>query len=432
MKITVRALAAGAMLPIVTGSGPLDHSRTRSTGTFLRGRISVRSAAAGNELLYARELCRAIMGSCDEKACSGFEFTVGECAIGSCRYWRRVSSIALPVFVRYCEAISVVRKFESALRQGLSILRPVAGAADDRVMAPNPALLFVRSPATGPRRWAVPATAQPAEVTDNHVVAGRRQRRSSLVAPGHDATATLRRRWSIAVTLAQFVGLAGPTIVDGWTTHASVLATVAWVTFAGAVGGVVLGAVQAEVLTPMLAGLRSRDWVAATAAGAVLAWGTALVPIRYGAVIARWPARAQTHVVVASAVAVVSAVGIAQWVVLRRHSDRAVLWSCANVVAQAAGLTAFALITTPLWHSRQSHTAMIAIGVLGCLAVAVAVAAVTGAFLPLIVSPAHRIVPSGRTAAGTSSLPRNSTTSPGLSATRSAAVGPPSRTAPTR
>jgi hypothetical protein len=74
-------------------------------------------------------------------------------------------------------------------------------------------------------------------------------------------------------------------------------------------------------------------------------------------------------------------IGLAQWLVLRRHVARSVSWIAVNVVAWALGLGVLLAIVTPLWHEGQSTGLVIAIGALGGLAMAAVVAALTGVWL---------------------------------------------------
>lgn len=105
------------------------------------------------------------------------------------------------------------------------------------------------------------------------------------------------------------------------------------------------------------------------------------------------PAPAQTQVVTVTGLVVIFAIGVGQWTVLRRLTDRAVLWIMANALGRAVGLTGFGLIVMLPWHSAKSTATTVTIGVSGCLVLATAVAVTTGIFFTLIVSPAHRIMP---------------------------------------
>jgi hypothetical protein len=202
--------------------------------------------------------------------------------------------------------------------------------------------------------------------------------------------ASLWRRWFLATTLGEFLGFFAPAITGALTDKAAAVVTAVALLCAGAIEGSVLGWFQAGALRPALPRLRTRRWVAATAAGAVIAWAIGSVPILYGERISRWPVWVQVPFAVAAGIAIVLCLGIAQWTVLRDFTDRAALWIWANAAGWIAGLLAFTLVAPPLWHPGQSSTLVVAIGAFGGLVMAATVAAVTGAFLgPLLRAPAR-------------------------------------------
>ncbi|WP_157117187.1 hypothetical protein [Nocardia vaccinii] len=157
-----------------------------------------------------------------------------------------------------------------------------------------------------------------------------------------------------------------------------------------------LAVAQAVVLVSVVPRLRIGVWVAATCVGQTVVWATALIPMLYGTTVSRWAPSAQTPTVAVTGLMIIYAVGVAQWLVLRRCCDRAGLWIWANGVGWVVGLTAFAVVATPLGPSGPNGAAIVPISVAGCFVTAVAVAAITGAFLSLIVSPRRRTVPPAR------------------------------------
>ncbi|MBF6223088.1 hypothetical protein IU479_33955 [Nocardia abscessus] len=199
----------------------------------------------------------------------------------------------------------------------------------------------------------------------------------------------LGRRWFIAVTSGETLGFAVLASVAALTVDSAPGVIAAALLMAGAVEGGVLGWFQARVLRSRLQGFSARDWVAATVVGAVVAWTVGLVPVLYGDRIGDWPIGIQMPTVSAGAIVMVFALGVAQWYVLRRWSDLAVLWIWANAVGWITGLSAFMVLTGPLWRPGQSAVATAAIGVLAGLVMAAVMAATTGAFLVRILEPGH-------------------------------------------
>lgn len=221
--------------------------------------------------------------------------------------------------------------------------------------------------------------------TDPYVVIAVTPGPKPAAAPG------LWRQWFRQVTLGEFLGFCAPAVAGGITAGVRAGVLVAALLLAGIVEGGVLGYFQARVLRTVLPRLRIRDWVTATAVGAVLAWAVGSVPMLYGERLGDWPIWLQVPVIAAGVLVIVFALGGAQWFVLRRFTVRAARWIWANVVAWMAGLTAFALVTTPLWQPGQAVGLVVAIGVLGGLVMAAVMAAITGAFLTRILAPEHHI-----------------------------------------
>ncbi|WP_157554646.1 hypothetical protein [Nocardia crassostreae] len=177
-----------------------------------------------------------------------------------------------------------------------------------------------------------------------------------------------------------------PAVGGALAADAPAATLVATMLLAGAAEGVVLGSFQARVLRTVLSRLRIRDWVAATAAGAIVAWSVGILVMLFSEQLGDWPIWAQVPAVAAGALVMVFSLGLAQWIVLRRYADRAALWIWGTAVAWIAGLIAFTLVTTPLWQPGQSVPLVAAIGALGGLAMAAVMAAVTGAFLMRILA----------------------------------------------
>jgi hypothetical protein len=145
---------------------------------------------------------------------------------------------------------------------------------------------------------------------------------------------------------------------------------------AGSVEGAVLGYAQWRALRLALPAVGWREWMGATAMAAALAWALGMLPntlmdaagVGAGGMIAAW-------VIVAPAILL--SIGVAQWLVLRRHLPRAALWVPANIVGWILGLAptfigpALASETTPVWM-------LAAIAVASGLAMGCIVGGVTG------------------------------------------------------
>src|SRR3546814_18107106 len=80
-----------------------------------------------------------------------------------------------------------------------------------------------------------------------------------------------------------------------------------------------------------------------------------------------------------------------QWFELRRHVPRAGWWIAASALAWAVGLTALGVVAFPLWQPGQGTALVVAIGLLGGLAMAASMSLTTGlALLRLLRGPRTR------------------------------------------
>ncbi|SUD49423.1 Uncharacterised protein [Nocardia otitidiscaviarum] len=188
------------------------------------------------------------------------------------------------------------------------------------------------------------------------------------------------RQWFTTVTAGEFLGFVAPAVAGALLLDTAPALVVAGLLLAAVVEGAVLGSFQSLVLRKWLRDFATGRWVRATVVGAVVAWTIGTVPVLYGDRITDWPPAVQAPVIAVGALVMVFAIGVAQWFVLRERTERAALWIWANAVGWIAGLAAFALITTPLWQPGQPTALIVGIGLLGGLAMAAAMAAVTGAF----------------------------------------------------
>ncbi|MEV6325271.1 nitroreductase/quinone reductase family protein [Nocardia sp. NPDC051787] len=199
----------------------------------------------------------------------------------------------------------------------------------------------------------------------------------------HTATASgkrLWRRWFATVTLGELLGFAVPAVAAVLVREAAEAVAVAVLLAAGAVEGTVLGWFQARVLHAVVPGLPRRDWITATAAGALVAWlsGVGLV-VSDG--FKGWPPLLVVPTAAAAGVVMVLSLGVAQWFVLRNHLTGAGSWGAATALGWVAALAVFTLFTTPLWQPEQPGALTAAIGIGGGLLMASVMAAVTGTYL---------------------------------------------------
>ena len=194
--------------------------------------------------------------------------------------------------------------------------------------------------------------------------------------------------WFKATTLGEVVGFCVPAV-----TAPLVVGVGVWfvetpaIVLAGTVEGALLGLGQAYALRQALPGIRTREWVRATAAGAALAWLIGMAPATVGQQL--WDVSEPLAVGLAAAgVAVLlSSIGLLQWRVLRRHVARAGRWVPATAGAWIAGLLGFTAVTSPLWRAGQPAVLVAAIGVLGAVVMAATVAAITGLALVRLLPP---------------------------------------------
>lgn len=199
-------------------------------------------------------------------------------------------------------------------------------------------------------------------------------------------------RWFVAVTLGEVVGFSVPVLAG------AVLAGVFWevlgigpllaaaaLVVAGTVEGVVLGLAQAYVLRLPLPGVATRDWVRATAYGAAIAWAIGSLPFLAGERLMTWP----PAVLVLLGTVLLVSMGALQWRVLRAHVRGAGWWVAATAGAWAVALGVFTAVTSPLWQEGQPVWLGVAIGLLGGLAMAVTVAALTGLAILGLTRPAR-------------------------------------------
>jgi hypothetical protein len=184
------------------------------------------------------------------------------------------------------------------------------------------------------------------------------------------------RSWFVWVTLGETLGFCAPAFAGAVTAGGPAGLSVAALLAAGAVEGAVLGWAQAHVLRRSLPGLPAARWVGATSAAAVVAYLIGLAPSTFD--FTALPTWAQVVAGAIGGTALLLSIGTAQWLVLRRFVAHAAHWIWITAVAWLAGLTAFMVITPPLWHEGQPLPVTILVGAFAGLVMAATVAAVSG------------------------------------------------------
>ena len=194
-------------------------------------------------------------------------------------------------------------------------------------------------------------------------------------------------RWA---TLGEFLGFAVPALTAAVVSSWPAWAAAPLLVLAGAAEGAALGLAQAHVLHRALPALVTGRWVLATAAGAVLAWSIGLLPMLADGALFALPVPILVVGGLLLGAALLGSIGTAQWLVLRWLVPGSARWIGATAGAWAVGLLVFTAITTPLWAPGQPAALIAAIGVLGGLAMAGTVAALTGWALVRLLRPPAR------------------------------------------
>lgn len=195
-------------------------------------------------------------------------------------------------------------------------------------------------------------------------------------------------RWVRWATAGEFVGFLIPALVAALVLVDPQPYSYPAAVAGGALEGAVLGWAQLHVLRGVVPAVSGRRWVVGTAVAAAVAWAIGLLPSTAYDVWSRWPGAVAVGVGAVGAVVLLSTIGVAQWLELRRHVVRSGSWVGANMLAWALGLTAMLVVTTPLWQEGQSTPVVIAIGALGGLVMAATMALTTGLALRRLL--AHR------------------------------------------
>lgn len=187
------------------------------------------------------------------------------------------------------------------------------------------------------------------------------------------------RRWLLVVTLGEAVGFLLPATLGPLVMERPPAVYFPALLAAGAVEGAVLGWAQWSVARPRLPGLPRGRWVGLTAAGAASAYAIALVVPTFWEALSQWPVGAQVAVFATGGTVFLLTIGIAQWLELRHHVSRGWRWVAATAIAWCLALAVFFAIATPLWQEGQAFWLTLLIGIVAGVAMAVTMAATTGA-----------------------------------------------------
>ncbi len=186
---------------------------------------------------------------------------------------------------------------------------------------------------------------------------------------------TFLGRWVLAVTAGEATGFMIPAAAGGILALAAAPAWLAYPVMigAGACEGALLGLGQSVGFGPSV--VPRRLWVAATAAGAAVAWSIGMLP----STIAGFdPANPwMLPGIVIGALLLLVSIPTLQWLVLRRVIPRALRWVPINAGAWAAGIL-WTLAPSPFIDERTPAPALFASYAVAGLLMALTVAAMTG------------------------------------------------------
>lgn len=200
-----------------------------------------------------------------------------------------------------------------------------------------------------------------------------------------DEDRALLLRWIRAMMAGELIGFVPPAAAGAIAYAAGVpdWAMLPILAAAGSLEGVALAAAQSTVLDDALPAVPRRQWIAATAAAASLAWAIGMTPSALGT----WTEDHAVIVIAGMAVAapvLLNSIGVAQWLVLRRHAEGTGAWVPANAIGWLAGLPAV-FIAMALVPDDAPVAVRAAAGVAGAVTMGAIVAAITGRTLVRIV-----------------------------------------------
>jgi hypothetical protein len=187
------------------------------------------------------------------------------------------------------------------------------------------------------------------------------------------------------MTAGEAVGFAVPAAVGALAFGLGLpdAATVPLAAAAGAGEGAILGLAQAHVLREEVAGFGRRAWVAGTAAAAALCWAIGMSLGVYGGAL---PTAILVPCLVGGGAVLLTAVGVAQWLVLRRYVRGAGAWIPANTAGWVLGLPV-PFLALSLVDEGDPAGYLLAAGIASGLVMGLVVAAITGLALVRLLGP---------------------------------------------
>ena len=212
----------------------------------------------------------------------------------------------------------------------------------------------------------------------------------TVSAVARSSTRELRRRWFVFVTLGATLGWAFPMLAFLSVDERAPRTLAVTLLLTGAAGGVVFALAQVCILRRWLSAFPVLGWVMATAVAAVIEWTVMMLAVVYGDRVAVLPGITQAPIVVAGMLAATFALGVCQWLVLRRWSDEAVLWVWANAVAWVMGTTAFVAVAHSIHGTiPPTSTTAVVLTVVAAVVRGVVIALITGVYLAPILAGEH-------------------------------------------
>ena len=153
--------------------------------------------------------------------------------------------------------------------------------------------------------------------------------------------------------------------------------------------GVIVGLAQGKVLHRRFAAIAVKDWVIASAIGAGLAWLIGMIPSTLMSLMEPVGSEASfeepgplVQYLLAAGLGLVAGpiLGVAQWIVLRKHVARSISWLWANALAWAVGMPlVFVGMDLVPWDGSAMAQGVAIYAV--CLLVGFIVGAIHGLFL---------------------------------------------------
>jgi len=205
-------------------------------------------------------------------------------------------------------------------------------------------------------------------------------------------TSKIWQEWVVATTIGQMAGFAFPAIIgviaanmttNIHTPNPELLMMVA-MTIAGIGEGAILAYAQWIILKKYIKDLNTRDWILFTAMAAALGWGIGMLPTTVGENISNLHPLALLSGIFILAPIFLLSIGFAQWLVLRKHMQKAGWWILANALAWPVGIFA-SIIVLILVPDNSPAGVWVLSGIMAGLMMGSTVGAITGIALVKII-----------------------------------------------